>query len=69
MTNGGLLARSLRLWLGLLLVSLIVHVLLSWQGARSLLAPGESRIDEAGKVEVQVDVVAKPPVEKEPEEK
>lgn len=68
-TNGGLLARSLRLWLGLLLVSLIVHVLLSWQGARSLLAPGKPRIDEAGKVEVQVEVVAKPPVEKEPEEK
>ncbi|MGK2913268.1 MAG: vWA domain-containing protein [Porticoccaceae bacterium] len=61
--------RSISVWISLLLVSLIIHILLSWQGARTVLAPAPGA-DNTSEVQINLDAVAAPPAEeKTPEEK
>lgn len=54
----------------MLLVSLVIHILLSWQGARTVLAPHTLSTDNASEVQIDLAAVATPaPAEEKPEDK
>lgn len=60
--------RSTSFWLSLLLVSLLIHLLFSWQAVRTIGKSGERVATQEEAVEVIADPLAPPPEEEKPPE-